>query len=200
MFFVAGVGGSSKEQQWIYCGKWRPVHGVGWQKLFKSFHISHFSVQAAKFFIRFVSQEVDDKTSTTYSSKIKSFQLRVRFLSFSISRATCSTQSGLWGITATLLSRCMYKVYKSLLNKHTGGSSSSGGDWPKTHLILWKPRPEIFPLRESWSVCLGGELYVHFSSIPLPNSTAVPPNLFNNTFLLFSVVFHYHHQSCVFTE
>ena len=63
-------------EEWIYCGKWRPVHGVGWQKLFKSFHISHFSVPAAKFFIHFVSLD-DEQTSTTYSTKIKSFQLRV---------------------------------------------------------------------------------------------------------------------------
>ena len=88
--FVAGVGGSSKEQQWIYCGKWRPVHGVGWQKLFKSFHISHFSVPATKFFIRFVSLDDEQTSTSTYSSssyssttfayatsKFKSFQLRV---------------------------------------------------------------------------------------------------------------------------
>ena len=88
--FVAGVGGSSKEQPWIYWGKWRPVHGVGWQKLFKSFHISHFSVPATKFFIRFVSLDDEQTSTSTYSSssyssttfayatsKFKSFQLRV---------------------------------------------------------------------------------------------------------------------------
>ncbi len=67
-----------EQEMWIYCGKWRPVHGVGWQKLFKSFHISHFSVPAAKFFIHFVSLDDEQTSTSTYSTnKIKSFQLRV---------------------------------------------------------------------------------------------------------------------------